>query len=516
MRGFTVNRLDAAVRRGLADLDRPRPDEEADALAAFAADVEGHFCFAATKGDHVWLVTDLLGSIPIYRAVDKPGVIAGTALSDLVGDRGAEVDPASAVQFVRDGVITAPFTLFTGVTRQGPATVEDVRGQRTFRYWSPPQPDRVDLVQAGEELDEALRGIFSRLADRIDRVTVLFSGGDDSRVVAAYAREAALRVAAVTLSDRQNREVRHARWAARLLGFDLDVRLRPADHDGMGLKERMKVVGAGYDVAHTHAYGLLDGLDVEAPLLDGWYAALLKSDDVPQGQPSLRRVPVGLARVDRRRRSHASPDAGWADQELSRRWAIKRDGLRGLDETGVNEWMASLPASDSTSYPFFAYNRATFGGCSPLALPTIVRIASKVVPDLRINRRLFKQAFTRGVGLAAWVPRTDGEILALPARVDVAVSAINQVAYRLAYRVTGDASQGPWTIESRRAAAVNRLVQTIGSDELQAVLSLSPEVRDHVERRWRARYRAAQVAEILREHALGPPVELGESDGLSR
>ena len=175
-----------------------------------------------------------------------------------------------------------------------------------------------------------MRDVFAGLAERTDRVTVLFSGGDDSRVIAGYARAAGLRVRAITLADSLNREVRHARRAARLMGLDLDVRMRPDGHDGLGLGERLEVVGAGYDIAHTHAYGLLDDVDVEAPLLDGWYAALLKSDDAPQVRPSIRRIPVGLAKVDRRPR-HAcrDDDAGWIDQELTRRWALKRASLRG-------------------------------------------------------------------------------------------------------------------------------------------------------------------------------------------
>ena len=496
--------LDSLVDRGLAVLDGARPGDEPKALADYAAAIDGHFCMAAITDDGVVLVTDHLGSIPVYRSIDSTGVIAGTALTDLVEHRAATIDPASAVQFVRDGVITAPFTLFTGVTRQDPATVQAVSRQQTLRYWYPPTPDRLDLDQAAAELDEALRGVFARLADRTDRVTVLFSGGDDSRVIAGYARAAGLRIRAVTLADSMNREVRHARWAARLLGLDLDVRMRPEGHDVLGLRERMQVVGAGYDIAHTHAFGLVDDEDAEAPLLDGWYAALLKSDDVPQVRRSVRRIPMGLAKVDRRpRRASHDEGAEGIDQELRRRWALKRDRLAGLDEAAVDEWMACLPASDSISYPFFAYNRARFGGISPLALPSIVRIASSVAADLRINRRLFKQAFARTLGPSAWVPRTDGEIMALPPRLDVAVSAVNQVAYRLAYRLTRDASQGPWTIERRRASAVDRLMESIGADEFEAVISLSPELRAHVARRWRARYRAIQLAEVLRDHPLG-------------
>ena len=139
MRGFAVEGLDSVVRRGLAVLDRARPGDEQRALAAYAASIDGHFCMAAMTADRVLLATDLLGSIPVYRATGTTGVVAGTALIDVVGHRAAEVDPASAVQFIRDGVITAPFTLFRGITRQAPASVDDAARQQIVQYWHPPR-----------------------------------------------------------------------------------------------------------------------------------------------------------------------------------------------------------------------------------------------------------------------------------------------------------------------------------------------------------------------------------------
>jgi hypothetical protein len=316
--------------------------------------------------------------------------------------------------------------------------------------------------------------------------------------VAAYARQAGIAVRGVTFLDAPNREHRHARLAARATGIRLVARRRTADHDALGLAARVRALGAGVDALHAHAHGLVDPAGDPVPVLDGWFATVLKAEDAPFERPHVRTIPVGLSRLERTPPAVRDPDVvGAIEERRQQKLAL----LDHLPPASRHEWGALWPCSDSSSYGWFAYGQVSFPALSPFLLRPLVGLAARVDPAGRLDRRLLKAAFAERLGWAAWVPRTDGEILALPPRLDVAIAAGNKVLYKVGERARRR-NNGPWQSNAVRAVAAERAVAGCDPGAVAAVEEMVREVGVRATG-WPSRHRIAQVASIVDPDAGG-------------
>lgn len=475
--GSSVERLEHVADRAGRELLTSDGGFTPHQLTAHFRDVVGHLAVAASSGSEVWTLTDHLGTIPVFR--DLRGR-AGTSLWPFLGGHRA-LDTTSVREFVSSGRITAPHTVLDGVQRQAPATAVSTTGEAVGPYWRPPEPD-LDGDEVAVRLRGALMDVLSTIAASTNECSLLYSGGEDARIVGALARRNGIDVHGLIFLDRANRELRKARLAASLSGIELGVRRRGANHDALGLQERVASGDPGFDLLHGHAHGLIHQDDVR-PVLDGWFAALYKADDVPQHRRSWRGIPLGSAR--------ATILAGAARFSADERRIQKSAMLDHLPADSRAEWLEYYPASDAPTYGFFAFNQRTFSSLSPLALHPLVELGSRVRIGQRLNRNLYKQAFGRSIGPAAWIPRTDGEVLALGSRLDLCVAAANKTVYKLTDRI-GRRSSGPWQTNEVRRAAAARAMETCDPTTLAELIEVVGTPHG-----WDAEHRLAQLAIAL-------------------
>lgn len=474
-----------ALAKQIAErLSRSTNESVREAVTATLRPAVGHFACAVVTESTALTATDHMATTPIYVGSGRLERVSGTNLSDLAGLAPVELDGTSTEEFIARGVITSPHTIFRSVLRQWPATVRsaDEAIDDVQPYWSPPLPD-AESDEAAERYRLAAMETMATLSQNHSAVTVLFSGGEDSRIVAWAAREAGLDARAAIFLDEKNREYRHAKLAAALLGTPLSIRYRGADHHDGGLARDVVRVGPGIDVVSRHSRGLVDLARDPLPVLDGWFAELSKAGGLATRQRKWRGLPTGTAQPHDQAVLAATPKVGSPDtnDDLRQRLSRKLDRISHLPELSAFEWMGQFPASDQSTFQFFAYNQRSFPGFSPFLLQPLVGIAGSVPVDQRLNRRFLKDAFGHSMGIAGLVPRDDGEVLGLPTHADLVATFMNRVSYRVAGRFRS-AHQGPWQALPVRLAASHRALQRCDEECVRVVLQQSPLARATMDR----------------------------------
>ncbi|MDZ7677387.1 MAG: hypothetical protein U5K29_02415 [Acidimicrobiales bacterium] len=427
---------------------------------------EGLLCFV----DH-------MGSIPVYTTTlvgSRGDWCIGTQLVDVarVAGRG-RVDETSIREFAERGAITSPHTAYEDVQRMWPGRILELppgdagmpANLEGHSYWRPTRNGSITTDELGDVADatrDAMVENLDWLLGHHPRTTIMFSGGEDSRVIGALASERVPEdgeLKAVIFLDALNREYRLADLAARRLSLPLAIRYRAPDHYTRALTELVEDVGPGVDLAHAHSSGLCENLEVDL-FLDGFGAdILLKAAYLRQRQRSYRGVALGLAR--------ARTDAGFADPELDSavadrvaRKAALIESMRPAED--LSSWLEIWPLSDKPAYGFLASNRARLRSASPFLMGNVAQCVS-VVPEVqKLNRVFFHRAFGHAMGRSGWVPRSEGQIPRLGPRANLLPAAAVGAAFALHHKVRGHRpgapSPGPWqTAEVRTRAALTQL-----------------------------------------------------------
>lgn len=174
---------------------------------------------------------DRFGAVPVYL-LDTPELTAistrRACLLPLAENLG--VDPEALLEAIRFRWITGRSTLHRGISQLLPGeaiTIGSLAGELQRRTWAPLQfsaDGPADLRQQTSLLREAMLGAISDLIGSAKRPAILLSGGVDSSVIAALAREVRpdVRCFIARLSGDGVEELRRARFVAELLGLPLE------------------------------------------------------------------------------------------------------------------------------------------------------------------------------------------------------------------------------------------------------------------------------------------------------
>ena len=434
----------------------------------------GHFAAISNANDALSILTDHMGSVPVYVtscAGREDSWVAGTNLADVAMLAGrTEIDPVSSFEFVHAGRITAPHTIFTNVARVSAGTVlEFGLGTKTVSrsetpYWVPrDRGERADLDRVANELAATMRANLGALSSQYPELVILMSGGEDSRFLAKSCREirpTSDDLRGVIFVDAPNREWRLAQAAARLIKINLAARVRSSDHYTRAISPTVSLVGGGIDLTHAHSIGLIESAEADL-FLDGWAAdSIFKAHTFKTTSTKIRGVQVSLEHPD------ISPTVLGPEflkqDETGRRVLARREHklsqlleFRGPAEASA--WMSLWPISDHLEYGLFASNWRSRPSASPFLFANLVAVAAAVPVEQKVNRRLFHRAFSSSLGVAGWIPRTGGEIPRLGARSNLVATNVMKVVFRLMAQVErwrgNTVAQGPWqSFETRRTA----------------------------------------------------------------
>ncbi len=266
------------------DLGTP---EQLDALL----DARHHLHLTSFSGDYVlviWdpdnqalsLVSDSSGSIALYYAAQRGGLLWGTSLRDFASDPSFSVvpSPEGLVSFLQLGHAVGTSTLVEGVNALGPREwLIFERGQLhrsarplpfTTARW------HVPLARLVDEFYETLSGAVGRRLSTSQLVALLLSGGLDSRLLVGLLA-GRVRLMTLTYGRWSLRESQLARRIARAVGTS--NRLIPYRSDFLTTHGPAFVesVDGQLNVAHAYWMRLAERIPKDATAVGGFFLGAL-------------------------------------------------------------------------------------------------------------------------------------------------------------------------------------------------------------------------------------------------
>jgi len=400
--------------------------------------LRGHFALATRSGSTLRILTDAGGMIPVYFASAWGGWVVGTRQHEVAELASATVDTTSVYDFLGNGAICHPYTWFEGVKVCEPASLIVFDAQRNTieqnPYWVPPAKPRYrNLKSAARALSKALG---QAVQDAVDGqpISILYSGGEDSRVIGALAKTDRR---GFLFLPRPNRELVLARTSANLLRFPVDHIVAPPQRYATQQAEAFSIIGPGFDVAHAHALGCVETIPRDRPCLGGW-----GSDTLFKGLYLTARKGKILENLTATTWKNRVPAHAY---EVLRRRQQHLEALRELFPRTAYEWQHFWPLSAHEHYAHFGMTRRYLDQREPFLTAPLVRLAADIHPFVRADRELFRLAFAKTLGKAGYVPRSNGLI----PRYNLAKNERLQPLVRAAFWlhdtfVHPKRDQGPW------------------------------------------------------------------------
>lgn len=152
--------------------------------------VEGSFAAAVLDGDDAWVLTDHVGSWPLYVRSAPDGTAVSTE-----PPAGGDLDPSGAGAYLASGHVVGSRTPFAGVAVAPPGSIAvlSLEQPRWQSYWTfrPTENGAIDEHEFARELEPLLLSAVARRVGDQGPVAVSLSGGSDVRTILAALVEVA-------------------------------------------------------------------------------------------------------------------------------------------------------------------------------------------------------------------------------------------------------------------------------------------------------------------------------------
>lgn len=422
--GMIVGWSDLDLRELWEALHEPGLDRAKSLLAS----AEGTFAGVFVVRNSIYMVTDVSGSIPIYFGFDEVSThVASKAemVARAIGN--TALDPIATADFLQNGAVCHPFTLFDAVRAAPPGSISHVENHQVVAsyYWTPNEEEfGSDLEQAAFELRETVRSVLSKGLEDAADVTMMFSGGEDARsLVPLLPNPTNCRLRLI--ANEGSREHLLARSAAGKLGIQLGVVARESDHYRKQFTAKVQWAGAGHDVRHFHVFAGTADLMSQVDAVVGGLGSdkLFKSDYIfnvankskqsflPErllGTNPDELVKVGsLEQMQWLRPSVA--DAVW------QRHLAHHELLRRFRPVSAGNWHTLWPLGGHSQAHSQFLNNIRYGPrvVEPFLSASTYKLAAVMPDKWKVDRKVFTAAFIPVMGQAAWVPTTAGRLPAL-------------------------------------------------------------------------------------------------------
>lgn len=336
------------------------------------------------------------------------------------------------------GPVDPETSLFAGIDAVGPGCVLELgsNGSRRERVWYRFRHEADEGRSAGAWADLVSQRLV-RSAARIGRVhpstTIFFSGGVDSRLVAAALVSAGSRPKAVTLGDSVNLEVRIAAAAARALGLEHEVILRDPHWYLRGLQRSVFDCGGSFLWIHAHfAQVALAAQRVAggSSFLLGDFAeafsklccsadAVPETLDVRQFLARFDELPLPLYRPQNRALtlSLLAPDVRAAGEKLlAERIEARYERLAGASRDPrivVDQFFRWNSAATIATFGMFLDLRSTASECNLMFDNEVLDVLQVLPSGIRHEAGFGARLISKLNALAGWVPNSNS---LLPAR----------------------------------------------------------------------------------------------------
>ena len=422
-------------------------------------DLSGPFAILIVNKNtkEIQCITDLMAFIPVYSFQDETHIMISTHV-DALGRASIQqdnVDVTSMVDFILNGVITFPYTIYNKVKQIAPATehvFNDFSTELQYKsYWVPFETNRYKSInKAADDTRQGLLKYVRNVSGETSIIAQFISGGEDSRTLSGLLPKERKRDAYIFL-DQMNREGKVAKKAANAYGTNFNLSLRSKLHYLEILAPCVDLVGSGAQYKHAHTFGFHKSCKLsDYPAVFGglFSDALLKGARIKKIRGS-GRLPF-LPQVKRKGYSSANllKSSTFTPEVLLDVTSRRQSHLKYVSSfrsESSEEWFELWPSSMNMNIPNLHVNRRLFPSYEPFMSNDIVKISAEVPQKWKLNRRLFHRAAKPLLKPTMWLLHGDGRLPYFPWYINFFVGSTIWCGQQLATMtglVKGD--QGPW------------------------------------------------------------------------
>jgi len=389
--------------------------------------ITGNYAVIILKSETLFIITDAAGSIPLYYGIYKNRIALSTnpdSVAEKIGTH--KHDNISIADFIVNETICHPYTIYKNIYAVDPgsiSTISDLKVESESYYKPIEENSKKSLEEWASKLRNLVQdSIYESIANK-KNIRVLFSGGEDARVVTSlipYDYSCKL----TTILDFKNREYTLAQKAARSLSRPLEWVKRPAGFYRSHFEERINLIGSGRDIRHTHLFGDTAKPYQDSDLLLGGYAADTLFKTAWMKNTGYRLNGIGPERIypydpDDISGVHHPNDLPWLDKDLAhavweRRWRFHLR-LKEIRPSTAGNWHTLWPmGTHRTTYPhYLSALRVGPKLVEPFLDNRVYQLAAAMPDTFRIDRKVFREAFRKSLGAAAFVPGSNNRVPAL-------------------------------------------------------------------------------------------------------
>jgi len=425
-------------------------------------DLSGFFAVLVIDktGRKIQVITDLMLFIPVYQYQEEGTLMLGTHVDALAkaSQQSHRIDHVSLVDFVLNGVITFPHTMYKQIFQNQPASIHIFRlddkawSTDIFPYWQPLENNVYSNIDdAARELREGVEDYIDSVTEGMTGVAQFISAGEDSRTIAGMMPKRLDRDAYIFL-DSMNREGKIARKVADAYDTRFCPSFRSQEHYLEIIAEASDLIGSGHQYIHAHTLGFHKtcGLDKYSAVFGGYRSdTLLKGMYAPKKKYWRRNIPF-LPEVFDSKRVIILPliNKLFADsilENINHRRAMQMEKIAALRPDSASEWYVIWPITMGYSIPYIFVNRRLFSSYEPFTCSKTIKIAAAVPIKWKLNRRLFQKAFSSHLKPSRWIFHSTGRLPYFPWWTNIPVQTLIWCGRQIGYR-TGiiKGNQGPW------------------------------------------------------------------------
>ena len=325
----------------------------------------------------VSFVTDLMSFIPIYIYQDISNFMLSTHVDVLAeaSNQNEDFDIISCADYVLNGIITYPYTLYKKINQVRPGTIHYISQEsnqlESKSYWLPQEKDEYSSIsEAATDLKQGMLNFTNRVTSEVSKIAQFISGGEDSRVLSALLNEYPR--SAYVFLDQMNREGRMAKEAAQIYNANFNIATRSKTHYIDILPDCSDLLGSGsqYHHAHTFDFHKRCKLDQYYAVFGGLFSdALLKGARIKKLRISNKLPLIGDIKDNSYSPENYEENPIFTKsilKEVSNRRRAHLNELKIYRPDSAEEWFELWPSSMNMNIPNIHANRRLFRSYEPL------------------------------------------------------------------------------------------------------------------------------------------------------
>lgn len=218
--------IDGSLHLTLTRVAQAVAEGRLENAASELRELRGSFVLVLINPEQLWLYTDPIGAMQLFKDRDT-GVIGSSFLSVLEQRKARRLDSAGVIQYLLAEAPHGGRTLIEGIELLPPGCLMGLHRAEQHdcwsSFWSSPATPIRSFSEAIEALEEPLIADFKTMCNHgFDRASIALSGGFDSRLVLALARQSGIAHRVFVYGDSNSIDVRIAQAIGQAEGLHIE------------------------------------------------------------------------------------------------------------------------------------------------------------------------------------------------------------------------------------------------------------------------------------------------------